>query len=160
MPAWWPWRRFRGWPEAVPFDPAIARRATVALSDPAIDREVERRFAGARIGRLSVHRREGLVVVGIGLGLVTVLVAVRGAGELVLLLWLTLPVWIAIRVRGQRRVFLPRSRAVLRGVGIDLCVRCGHAIMGDAEAALCPECGFDHRRLPLGWVTAPTVDQA
>jgi hypothetical protein len=58
------------------------------------------------------------------------------------------------------RVGDPTFRAGLRRQGIDCCVRCGHLMQTDRPNASCPECGFSHEHLPLGWEPSPPAAAA
>lgn len=151
-PAWW--RTVSGWPAGVPVDDRVVLDAAAIRGDDArradIDRRLERSFDGLRMARAS---RTALVV-ATGAFVLTVVIdrAIRAAYPGMPLGGLAILGAVAISVVTLHRLrTLPLIRASLRGAGLDVCVRCGHAIMGDASAATCPECGFDHRHLPLDW---------
>lgn len=148
----WNLRLFAGWPGGIPFDRELARAIDRCFRDADIVREIGRRVAAHGLGSIVVT-----MVVGFGggtllLGLLAVPALLVDLAWIVALPVVGLPAGVATVAVALRRWSVPRRRAAMRGLGLDVCVRCGQVIEGATDAGACPECDERHDDLPLGWI--------
>jgi hypothetical protein len=152
--------RLRGWPRALPLDLALAWRIEGDLLRRSVADEAARRLLESDVPapaawKLSVYVL--LFVPGVLVGPIGAITSGVVSLAVIVVMFLAQLAAVALLLN---RVGDPTFRAGLRRQGIDCCVRCGHLMQTDRPNASCPECGFSHEHLPLGWEPSPPAAAA
>lgn len=147
---WW-LHVFRGWPDGLPVTPVLLRRAKYNLMRTSVNADLKERFRRANAGVGYVRPITTAPILGFWLFFQPVVLWANSPSVLLLVLTPGIALQLAWAWWQLKRIYAPRLRASLRREGVNCCVRCGHMIGLDEPASTCPECGLDHRDLPLGW---------
>ena len=152
--------RLRGWPRALPLDPTLARRIAGDLLRRSVADEAARRLLESDVPASAAWKNGVYVLLFVPGVLVGPIGAITsGVVSLAVIVVMFLAQLAAVALL-LNRVGDPTFRAGLRRQGIDCCVRCGHLMQTDRPDASCPECGFSHEHLPLGWEPSPPAAAA
>ena len=156
--------RLRGWPRALPLDLTTAFRAESDLMRTSIATQASTRLADSGL-RSPAARNAGITLLttipSTVLGPLLIWTSGSTSGPLAFaLIVIVFLIQIGALVLGFTNAGDPTFRAGLRRQGIDCCVRCGHLMQTDRPDASCPECGFCHEHLPLGWEPPPKAAAA